>query len=74
MWYFERISQAQWVEKANEKNIYSYDLIEQNGSKVVLFNSDRNIYLTLDSNSVKWGPTLEQASINHLYDGQWLNE
>jgi hypothetical protein len=71
--YFQKTSETKWKETDKGKIFATFDFVEQINDKVVIFAADRNFYLTIDSTSVKWGPTRENANLNHLCDGKWLN-
>ena len=71
--YFEKISDKKWKETDKGKIFATFDFVEQINDKLIIFAADRDFYLTIDSTSVKWGPTRDKADLNHLYDGKWLN-
>jgi len=63
-----------WEEIGSDgKQFATFKLIEQNGDKAIINAVDRDFYLTIDSNSVKWGPTKEEATKNSLYNGKWVD-
>jgi hypothetical protein len=70
--FFHKISDSKWEEIKNGKKIATFDLIEQINDKVILFAADTNLYFTLDSNTVKSGPTREKANLNQIHKGKWL--
>ena len=72
--YFRKLSDSKWEEIKNGKLYAKFDFVEQINDKVILFASDRNFYLTIDSNTVKWGPTREKANLNQIHNGKWINE
>ena len=71
--YFNKMSNSTWSEIVDGITVFSFDLVKQNNDTVVIFASDRDFYLTINSNSVRWGPTVDLASQNLIYNGKWLN-
>ena len=70
--YFLKVSDKKWKEIRNGNVFATYKFLEEIDDKVILFASDKNLYLTIDSKRVTFGPTREKAEMNHLCDGKWI--
>ena len=70
--YFKRVDSSTWIETLFGITEFTFKLTSQTGDKVVLFASDRNFYVQLDSTSAKWGSSLS-AIVNKFNDGKWVS-
>jgi hypothetical protein len=75
-WYFNQISSGKWDEIKDDKVIFSFEEVEIKRSdediQVILFASDRDFYLSLNNENVRWGFKKESID-NILYKGSWQN-
>ena len=63
------------MKETRNGNVFgTYSFVEQIDDKVILFASDKNMFLTIDSKSVRFGPTREKAELNHFCDGKWIEQ
>ena len=62
-----------WIERHGGKNAFFFKLVEQDGDTVIIHDPSRNIYVSLDSNSFKWGSSKDNI-VNLLGNGSWVNE
>jgi hypothetical protein len=74
--YFNQKSSGKWDEIKDDKVIFSFDEVEIKKSnediQVILFASDRNFYLSLNNEDVRFGSSRESID-NILYEGSWQN-
>ena len=71
--YFQKATDGKkWKEIRNGNVFATYKFLEEIDDKVILFAPDKNLYLTIDSTSVKFGPSRDKAVMNHLCDGKWI--
>jgi hypothetical protein len=74
--YFNQISSGKWVETKDDKVIFSFDEVEIKKSnediQVILFDPNRNFYLSLNNKDVRFGSSKESID-NILYEGSWQN-
>ena len=69
---FKRVDSSTWIETSNGNTTSTFQYTSQTDDKVVLFASDRNFYVQLDSTSAKWGSSLS-AIVNKFNDGKWIS-
>ncbi len=69
-----KVSDKEWKETRNGNAFATYSFVEQYDDKVILLASEKNLFYTIDSKSVKFGPTREKAEMNHLSDGEWIEK
>ncbi len=70
--YFQKATNTKWKEIRNGNVFATFKFLEEIDDKVILFAPDKNSFLTIDSESVKFGPSREKAVMNHYYDGKWI--
>ena len=69
--YFKRVDSSTWIETSNGITEFTFEYTSQTGDKVVLFASDRNFYVQLDSTSAKWGNSIGTIT-NTFNAGKWI--
>ena len=69
---FKRVDSSTWIETSNGNTSSTFQYTSQTGDKVVLFASDRNIYVQLDSTSAKLGNSIDSIT-NKFLDGVWTS-
>lgn len=69
---FKRVDSSTWIETLNGNTTSMFQYTSQTDDKVVLFASDRNIYVQLDSTSAKRGNSIDTIT-NKFLDGKWIS-
>ena len=70
--YFQKATDTKWKEIRNGKVFATYKFLEEIDYNVILFAPDKNLYLTIDSKRVTFGPSREKAEMNHLCNCKWI--
>ena len=67
---FKQTSGFDWVEIQNDRVVYNFEFVEENGGNIILLDPSRNLYVLLNSNSARWG-TSKNNIPNLLFTGIW---
>ena len=67
---FNQINDNEWVEINNEKILFHFQYETKIGDSVVLYASDRDFYISLNSNNAKWGNKKNNIKNIFLF-GKW---
>ena len=59
-----------WVETENDRVVFNFEFVEENGGNIILLDPSRNLYVSLNSNSARWG-TSKNNIPNLLFTGIW---
>jgi len=67
---FQQTTPIDWVEISNDKVIHNFKFFEESGGVVILLDPSRNLYVSLNSNTAKWGSSKNNIP-NVLFNGNW---
>jgi hypothetical protein len=68
--FFKEVNGTTWIEIENGITTYTFKFISQTNPQVIIYASDRNFYVQLDSTSAKWGSSVSSIANVFLY-GNW---
>jgi hypothetical protein len=72
--YFKKISDKEWVEIDQEKEVHRFVFIEQlENDEVILDARDRNFFVKLNSLGGFWGGSINDIS-HRFIKGSWFNQ
>jgi len=69
---FKQTSVFDWVETENDRVVFNFEFVEENGENIILLDPTRSIHVSLDSNSARWG-TSKNNIPNLLFTGTWAS-
>ena len=71
--YFKKITDSLWSEYSDNRHLFDYDFIKQEGSNVFLKKRGKEtLYLKLGSTELTFGETEDKLE-RHLNYGNWIN-
>ena len=68
---FKELNANDWVETNGNKVVYNFKKVEKTGDTILILDSGRNLYVSLNSETAKWGNAKNSTNNIFLY-GKWV--